>query len=271
MAKLTRKSYKRKKIAFAAVILGGVALVSSGFAAWVLSSNAEKDVEGGVKVGTVEKGSLKIEISLAGAAASETGLNSGKFNFNTKKDDHTGRVRAAEGQTAEDSENLSLSYVVTVKSPIDNFKQLDITMTAKKENQPIVLDSAIKSGEKYYVNAPDCSKKKITLEADGASGSVTLANDKITSETEGSLFTKAENGTSKDETDNITYKYSWTTTYTVAFSWGDLFGEQNPGEYYDLEETKTTISDADVENTLNAMHTALDGISYTLNFLASVN
>ena len=37
MAKLTRKSYKRKKIAFAAVILGGVALVSSGFAAWLVT------------------------------------------------------------------------------------------------------------------------------------------------------------------------------------------------------------------------------------------
>ena len=40
MAKLTRKSYKRKKVAFAAVVLGGVALVSSGFAAFVLSANA---------------------------------------------------------------------------------------------------------------------------------------------------------------------------------------------------------------------------------------
>ena len=217
MAKLTRKSYKRKKIAFAAVILGGVALVSSGFAAWVLSSNAEKDVQGGVKVGTVEKGSLKMEISLEGAETGETGLNSGKFNFNTKADDHTGRVRAAENQKPEDSENLSLSYVVTVKSPIDNFKQLDITMTANKEGKPFDLSSAT------------------------------------------------------DETGKITYKFSWTATYIVAFKWGNLFGGKNPGEYYDLEETKSTITGTEVENTLNAMHEALDGISYNLNFLASVN
>lgn len=253
MAKLTRKSYKRKKIAFAAVILGGVALVSSGFAAWVLSSKAEKDVQGGVKVGTVEKGSLKMEISLEGAETGETGLNSGKFNFNTKADDHTGRVRAAENQKPEDSENLSLSYVVTVKSPIDNFKQLDITMTANKEGKPFDLSSAIKSGEKYYVDAPDCSKGKVTLEASNP------------------LFKKAENGKETDETGKITYKFSWTATYIVAFKWGNLFGGKNPGEYYDLEETKPTITDTEVENTLNAMHTALDGISYNLNFLASVN
>lgn len=248
MAKLTRKSYKRKKIAFAAVILGGVALVSSGFAAWVLSSNAEQKVQGDVTVGQVEKGSLKMEITLDGS----TDLNSRKFNFNTKADDHTGRVRAAEEQKPEDSENLSLSYVVKVKSPINNFKQLDITMTAEKDSKTIDLNSAIKSGEKYYVDAPDCLKGKATLEASNP------------------LFIKAENGTEQDETGKVTYKYSWTTTYTVAFTWGNLFNEQNPGEYYDSDAAKN-IEDAEVETTLEAMHTALDGITYNLNFLASVN
>lgn len=270
MAKLTRKSYKRKKIAFAAVILGGVALVSSGFAAWVLSSNAKSDVQGGVAVGAVEKGSLKMEISLVGATG-EDALNSGKFNFNTKATDTTGRVRAAKDQKPEDSEKLSLSYKVTVKSPIDNFDKLDITMTAKKGDAVIALDSAIKTdGNKYYVSAPDCSKKTITLQADGLSSSLTLANDKITSETEGSLFKKTENLGEEDKTANVTYQYSWTTTYTVAFAWGDLFNKQNPGEYYDSDVAKDII-DVEVETTLNAMHTALDGITYNLNFLASVN
>lgn len=270
MAKLTRKSYKRKKIAFAAVILGGVALVSSGFAAWVLSSNAKSDVQGGVAVGAVEKGSLKMEISLVGATGENT-LNSGKFNFNTKATDITGRVRAAKDQKPEDSENLSLSYKVTVKSPIDNFDKLDITMSAKKGDAVIALDSAIKTSDnKYYVSAPDCSKNVVTLTANGQSSSLTLSNDKIASETEGSIFTKQSGLGETDETAKVTYQYSWTTTYTVAFAWGDLFGQQNPGEYYDSEAAKN-IEDAEVETTLNAMHTALDGITYNLNFLASVN
>ena len=62
MAKLTRKSYKRKKVAFAAVVLGGVALVSSGFAAFVLSAGAEKNVGGGIEVGKSVKGALSMEI-----------------------------------------------------------------------------------------------------------------------------------------------------------------------------------------------------------------
>lgn len=270
MAKLTRKSYKRKKIAFAAVILGGVALVSSGFAAWVLSSNAKSDVQGGVAVGIVEKGSLKMEISLVGATG-ENALNSGKFNFNTKATDTTGRVRAAKDQKPEDSENLSLSYKVTVKSPIDNFDKLDITMTAKKGGTAITLDSAIKTSDnKYYVSAPDCSNGVVTLTANGQSSSLELNNDKIASETEGSFFTKKSGLNEKDETAQVTYQYSWAITYTVAFAWGDLFGKQNPGEYYDSEAAKN-IDDAKVETTLNAMHTALDGITYNLNFLASVN
>ena len=62
MAKLTRKSYKRKKVAFAAVVLGGVALVSSGFAAFVLSAGAEQKNPGNLEIGSVINGSLKMNV-----------------------------------------------------------------------------------------------------------------------------------------------------------------------------------------------------------------
>ncbi len=139
MAKLTRKSYKRKKIAFAAVILGGVALVSSGFAAWVLSTNAKANASGGVTVGQVEKGNLKLTVT-SKIGEADTALDQGHFDFDTRKDDNTGRVRAKEGQTT--FENLSITYAFTVMSPIENFSDLTIQLSAIKGEDNQVLERA---------------------------------------------------------------------------------------------------------------------------------
>ena len=270
MAKLTRKSYKRKKIAFAAVILGGVALVSSGFAAWVLSSNAEKKVQGSVTVGTIEKGSLKMEISLEGAAAGEAGLNSGKFNFNTKADDNTGRVRAKEGQTSEDSENLSLSYVVTVKSPIDNFKDLKYRMSATKSAVDYPMQDVSEGDGTQYIVLPECFGKDVSIVS-----------------TDTSVFTRTpitENVEENGKT--IVYKNKWTATITIAFQWGATFGGYNPGLYYDgqitgsgkpsedinaLNTAGLAVKDEVVETKLNDLKTKLDGATYNIDFVASVN
>ena len=40
MSKITRRTYKRKKILMGAALFGAVGLVSTGFAAWVLSASA---------------------------------------------------------------------------------------------------------------------------------------------------------------------------------------------------------------------------------------
>lgn len=269
MAKLTRKSYKRKKIAFAAVILGGVALVSSGFAAWVLSSKAEKDVQVSVTVGTVEKGSLKMEISLVGAAAGEAGLNSGKFNFDTKEDDNTGRVRAKEGQTSENSENLSLSYAVTVKSPIDNFKDLKYTMSARKGELAFDMKNVSEGEGTQYIVLPECFGKDVSIESTNTAFVETDIEETV-----------------GEKEKSITYKKQWTATITIAFQWGATFGGYNPGLYYDgqitdsgkgtdelkkLNDAGSAVTDEVVEAKLNDLKDKLNGATYNIHFVASVN
>lgn len=270
MAKLTRKSYKRKKIAFAAVILGGVALVSSGFAAWVLSTNAKAEASGGVTVGKVEKGSLKLTVSST-IKGTETDLDKGHFDFDTLESDNTGRVRAKKGQTT--FENLSITYAFTVMSPIENFSDLTIQLSASKGENKQVLETAASSN---YITLPDCYGKLITLKADGTktipdSESGKFAQDEAVMFTRGELAKEGVKGTGEDDKD-VVYHYQWKASYTINFKWGALFNGTNPGLYYDSEEGRTAVpDDKTVENTLNALREALNGVSYTVNFVASVN
>lgn len=274
MAKLTRKSYKRKKIAFAAVILGGVALVSSGFAAWVLSSNVKQETNGSVNVGVVKNGNLKMNIT-SKIGETPVDLDKGYFNFDTKKDDNTGRVRAEVGQEATASESLSISYDITIKSPIDNFKDLTVAMIAKKEN---VEDKTtlITAKNKGYIVLPDCAENTVTLAKDGTPSLNYDAATTFVTKSDGT-----EKGTGEDDKD-VVYAYSWTTTYTVNFKWGTLFDGLNPGEYYDKaysgdgynKETNPKgldIEDNVVKTTLNEMHDLLDKLQYFITFTASVN
>lgn len=275
MAKLTRKSYKRKKIAFAAVILGGVALVSSGFAAWVLSSNVKQETNGSVNVGAVKNGNLKMNIT-SKIGGTTVDLDKGYFNFDTKVNDNTGRVRAEVGQTAEKSESLSISYDITIKSPIDNFKDLTVSMATKKgEAEDTTTLSSVKN--KNYIVLPDCAENTVTLAAKGDLPH--LNSDEATAfetKTDGK-----DKGTGEDDKD-VVYAYSWTITYTVKFKWGTLFDGLNPGEYYDKVYSgegynKVTdpkgfdITDSVVKTTLNDMHNLLDKLQYFITFTASVN
>lgn len=84
MVKLTRNSYKRKIILFGVLIFASIALISTGFAAWVMSANASADKDGNVTVGVVSDNNLKIE---------NVDLVNGTFLFEPKEADTTGRVR----------------------------------------------------------------------------------------------------------------------------------------------------------------------------------
>lgn len=264
MAKLTRKSYKRKKIAFAAVILGGVALVSSGFAAWVLSSNAKDNTAGSVTVGAVEKGNLKLEIT-----SDQGDVKNGHFDFDTLESDKSGRVRVKEGQTT--FENLSIAYTIKIKSPIDNFKDLQYTMSATKSAVNYDMKDVSEGEETKYISLPNCFGSTITVEGSN-----------------NTLFKKEPiNLTEKDDKENnVTYAYQWTTTVTVAFQWGATFGGYNPGLYYDGQITDTTksteeisalnaaglkVTDEVVEAKLNDLKDKLNGATYNIDFVASVN
>ena len=104
MAKITRKSYRRKRVVLGAVLLGGVALVSTGFAAWVLSANATETLPSNVKVGVISDTDMKIELN--GASMHQT------ISFNAPSDDNSGRIRYGNDEIG--AENLTITVAGTI-------------------------------------------------------------------------------------------------------------------------------------------------------------
>ena len=85
MAKLTKKSYRRKRMLMGLALFMSIALISTGFAAWVISSSVEKDGGGNVSAGTVSDKSISLEINNA--------ADLGTVKFEPCKEDTSGRVR----------------------------------------------------------------------------------------------------------------------------------------------------------------------------------
>lgn len=270
MAKLTRKSYKRKKIAFAAVILGGVALVSSGFAAWVLSNDKTDNASGTVTVGEVKDASLEMNITLLTKRytqdteewKAQTNRNSGKFNFNPAYNDVEGTGGRVYNDQASidafDCENLVLRYKVVITSSSKTaFKELKVSMAEKDDGTKIQTAT---SSDKNWVYAPACFNNEETISVTSTGD----GNDK-----------KFKFGETKDDQQKVTY--SWTLNYDLAFNWGTAFGGKNPGEYFDTgagkdvplkRDTNTSAETKTVQEILEEMHTTLDGANFELTFTA---
>lgn len=245
MAKLTRKSYKRKKVAFAAVVLGGVALVSSGFAAFVLSAGAEQKNQGNLEVGSVINGSLKMNVySYNGEASDHKGAPIEKdkplteyFRFDAKGEDtkknpngngtKNGELCNRVYYQQEDDrlpETLEHTFVVEITSPTDSLASFNVKMTINNS-----LSDAVTAG---FITLPACT------DGSGATVSASGTENKWTAP----IGLRNDNCTVKKET--VTEGYKWTFEYKVAFAWGTRFNNTNPCYFFDNEATSKITSEA---------------------------
>ena len=127
-----------------------IALISTGFAAFVLSTNAEKQDSGNVNVGTVTEASLKIT----------SVLDKPNFLFEPEKSDTTGRVR-------NDGTNFECLTIV-VSGEVANTQYLREGGFTIKLDLPEKFQKAITDG---YIVAPECATEaqKVDLTLDDAS------------------------------------------------------------------------------------------------------
>lgn len=137
MARITRRSYKRKRIVMGVALFMSVALISSGFAAFVISSTAVQEGEGNVSVGTVSDKALTITLD---------STNIGSIIFDTFQEDDRGNVRADDSGPYE---NLS----VTVSGTIGNYDFLGGLNFKLEEDGTNNLEYAESYG---YIGLPTC-------------------------------------------------------------------------------------------------------------------
>lgn len=237
MATRTKKSGQRKAFAVGIAAFASVCLIATGFAAWVISAKAEKTETGNVNIGKVSSADVKITVAqedgTTGVLTAENG-----FSFNPDATDDSGRVRF-DGTNAEKRE-LHLNGTVGPQRFVTSFKiRLDITTGTDKDGNPVKNAAANQrfkdAATAKYIVLPPCFDTDVELY--------------------GTDFYKTNSSQ-----DNDAYA---TFDYAIAFSWGDKFGGQNPGRYYDENETGKKVSDADVSKTLNEFYNALMGVDST--------
>lgn len=141
MAKLTRNSYKRKIILFGVIVFMSIALISTGFAAWVMSQEKKQSTSGNVTVGAVTEGNIEVIIDP---------LTVKDFKFEPKEGDDTGRVRS-------DRTNFE-SLTVTVTGTIKN------TQFLKEATIKMNVKDAVKQAETAgYIILPECANSEVVL------------------------------------------------------------------------------------------------------------
>ncbi len=232
MAKITRRTYKRKKIVMGLALFGAIGLVSTGFAAWVLSASASNQQNPNIKVGSVSDKSMEFEnVKIYGLNDAGEEVLTSNYSFNPRFDDNTGRVRFGSNEGADEGERLSL----TVKGQIKEAQNLG-TLKVSFDAIPDELAQAVTA---EYIVLPACANAEQIIP-----------------------FTLPEGTGSK----TLDFEYE------IAFEWGEAFGGVNPGDYYD--QTSGAGHDAtiaEVKDTLEAMHTLLDNVQFSVTFEAIPN
>lgn len=148
MAKLTRNSYKRKIILFGVIVFMSIALISTGFAAWVMSQEKKQSKSGNVTVGAVTEGNIEVILDE---------LTVKDFKFEPKESDTTGRVR-------NDNTNFE-SLTVTVTGTIKN------TQFLKEATIKMNVKDAVKQAETDgYIILPECANSEVVLKTLTESG-----------------------------------------------------------------------------------------------------
>lgn len=200
--KLTRKSYNRRIYTFGTLVFLSIALMSTGFATWIMSKDASQGQDGNVTMGTITDG----ELSFKDVAFSAT-----NYSFEPEKDDVTGEVIWDGTNYANLTINVTgkvspAKYVgaLSVNLSVNDSDTSDPT-TKVKTNLMKAAGLNPTTGEKdpslnEYITLPACFNTDIQLQE---TTNYTVANDEIT------------------------------FTYDVSFGWGTYFGKKNPSVYLD--------------------------------------
>ena len=227
MKKTTRKSFSRKAIIIIASVFLVISLTATGFAAWLISNDANGKGTGNVNASDVSDAILGVTIVKAD--------DLGTINFGPEAGDNEGNVRAKDGEDVE-------SLAVTVTGKIGNFNTLDkmfVTVNCPDEVLTAAGYTWTTGGDGARTYTYNKDKAFIALPAyamdkDGKALPLPAGEDTTKAMTyESSLFTAGDNDNEK--------KFS----VEVKFGWGALFEGYNPGRYLDEEtvsKNKLTVS-----------------------------
>lgn len=229
MKKVTRHAFSKKAIMITASLFVTLALITTGFAAWLISSGASDEGTGNITTATIDDARLGLTVAMA----------EGKdfVCFGPQADDNHPDIRYKKPKEGEKDDKEVL--VATVTGTIKNYDRLEkFNITIK------ISDKALKAAgydwtepnegssesrtytykpEKAYIALPEYA-----VDTDGRF--LPLPSD--TSKTTAPKTISAGDSMFTDGTTENEKKF----TFDVTFGWGEKFEGCNPGKYLDGEE-----------------------------------
>ena len=239
MARLTKNSYKRKIIVFGLLVFMSIALISTGFAAWIMSQEAKVENEGNISVGVVDDSritfeNLKYDLvivdyngnEISSDAYNKAGLN---FLFEPRHGDTTGNIQWDQNDANCEIMKLNVSGYIT--------------------NLPLLKDGKFTVNLVVTEGVHNCLTKDFIQLKDFANP----VKD------EQGLYTY---------TREITPEANGTFAYSVEFVWGSVFEGENPAKSTDKAGITNTELDV-IKKNLEEFRAYLLG--YYEDFLSASN
>lgn len=228
MKKVTRHAFSKKAIMITASLFVTLALITTGFAAWLISSGASGESTGNITTATIDDARLGLTVAMA----------EGKdfVCFGPQADDNHPDIRYKKPKAGEkdDKEVLTATVTGTIKN-YDRLKEFNITIKISDKaltaagytwtgtNEGESSRTYTYNAEKAYISLPeyavDTDGRFLPLPSDM---SKTTAPKTISAGD--SIFT---DGATENEK---------RFTFDVTFGWGEKFKGCNPGKYLDGEE-----------------------------------
>ena len=237
---------------FGVSVFMSLALTATGFAAWVLSQDANVQDSGSVEVGAVTEANVEIK-DLIFVDKDTLGNPVKNFVFEPLENDNVGRVQY-DGKSKPENLKVTISWTISNYQNIDqHFIDLKIPASVKKaiDEKYIAVPEGFELQE-GTVKVVDGDEEKIYYLA---------------------RYTVPQNITADGETVDKLLSYTVTEesgvktvvfTLKIKFGWGTDFGGINPAVYFD--EDGASASNAEVKAILNEFKATVHGIEYTTDF-----
>lgn len=229
MKKVTRHAFSKKAIMITASLFVTLALITTGFAAWLISSGASDEGTGNITTATIDDARLGLTVAMA----------EGKdfVCFGPQADDKVPHIMYDLPKDGEkdDKEVLTATVTGTIKN-YDRLKEFKITikisdkaLTAAGYTWTETNEGSLKNRTYTYNAGNACiSLPEYAVDTDGRF--LPLPSD--TSKTTAPKTISAGDSMFTDGTTENEKKF----TFDVTFGWGEKFKGCNPGRYLDREE-----------------------------------
>ncbi len=271
MKKSTRRAFSRKAVSLAVCLFVVAALITTGFAAWLLSNDSQDSVTGNVTASTVNDQSLSVSITNKDSL--------GTIKFAPDKNDNAGAIRY-DASKPDDFENLSVTVEASFNN-FDHFKSLDITVNVSDAVLKAAGYTWTEGASRTYTYKNDTTTPayirlpEYVRDKDGNKLGSYPTNYDVSKE----VRTITYNETAKTTTDSyydtgankavITASetdQTATVTFKVEFGWGEYFGKVNPGYDGNGSDNPSTLEKKILDSvTQEEKNAAMTEISRVLN------